>query len=391
MLERARLLSFVVAIFANAAVAQTLDPSSYTLTNAAADKFVRVTQQMIASGAQGPSMQGGAGGGMDLARIKAQMDQSPPAQQALSAAGMSSTDYVLFLGAAMQSMMIGQMEAAGMRGMLPPGVTSRPPQTNIDFMKQNMDLFQRSMTPGASAASARPTRGADDEALPVPRDAAAVLPSSIFARVPAITAIKSGTDCSLGGLSATITTENEKAHTLQAGYYGNPGDAGLARTPAEGAVLERAGDSELYACGQNIIMRLDPTGARQRAEEERSNAIGAIVREQEAAWNACPGIPGGKEPACERQVNQAAARKTHAAELAYLQTIAPSFASTAQQMKECTVLRESVVVDAKAADVRGANVKEVLQALVLAWELPAYALELWSGTCETSQRYLLKE
>jgi hypothetical protein len=56
----ARLLSFVLGLCATAASAQTLDPSSYTPTSAATDELVRVTQQMAASGAEGPAMHGRA-------------------------------------------------------------------------------------------------------------------------------------------------------------------------------------------------------------------------------------------------------------------------------------------------------------------------------------------
>src|ERR1044072_9893222 len=118
--------------------AQTLDPSGYTLTDDAAGKYVRATQQMMGGGVEGPSMQGP--GGMDLAKLKATLDSTPAAQQALSAAGLSSTDYVLFMGAALESMMVGQMEQAGLKGRLSPGLSKRPPQANIVFMKKNMDL-----------------------------------------------------------------------------------------------------------------------------------------------------------------------------------------------------------------------------------------------------------
>ena len=160
MSTRTRLLSCVLVLLPVLSFAQALDPSTVTLNAASAEKFVRATQAMAASG-QGPSMQGG-GPGLDLAKIKASIDANAAAQKALATAGISSTDYVLFLGAAMQSMMVGQMEMAGMRNMLPPGVTKRPSQANIDFMKANMDLFQRSMTPGAPRATPR-ARGREHE------------------------------------------------------------------------------------------------------------------------------------------------------------------------------------------------------------------------------------
>ena len=85
----------------------------------------------------------------NLSNLKAALDGNPASQQALSSAGLTSGEYVAFMGAAMTAMMVGQMEMAGMRGTLPPGITSRPSQQNIDFMKTNMDLFQRSMQPGS--------------------------------------------------------------------------------------------------------------------------------------------------------------------------------------------------------------------------------------------------
>src|SRR5262249_22222324 len=137
MLVRMRLIACIAVVLPVLVRAQALDPSTYSLTAASAEKFVRATQQMIASGAT-PQIQGGPN--VDLAKVKAALDQSEPAKKALATAGLTSTDYVLFVGAAMQSAMVGQMEAAGMKNMLPPGVAKRPPQANIDFMKANMDI-----------------------------------------------------------------------------------------------------------------------------------------------------------------------------------------------------------------------------------------------------------
>ena len=155
------------------------------MTPPAAEKFVRATQQIVANRAT-PNVQGNVNPA-NLSNLKAALDGNPASQQALSSAGLTSGEYVVVHGAAMTAMMVGQMEMAGMRGTLPPGITSRPSQQNIDFMKTNMDLFQRSMQPGASATAgnARPaSHRTSDEALPMPAKAGAVLPSSILARLP---------------------------------------------------------------------------------------------------------------------------------------------------------------------------------------------------------------
>jgi hypothetical protein len=369
--------------------AQTLDPSTYTLTSAAAEKFVRATQQLVASGSSGPNMQGG-GAGLDLAGMKASLDQNPAAQQALSTAGITSADYVLFMGAAMTSMMVGQMEMAGVRGMLPPGVTKRPSQENIDFMKQNMELFSRAMTPGASATNLGNRASTSDEALPIPADAAAVLPSSIFDKIPPFASITAATQCSLDNLDATIKTETEKTNGLATAYYGNPGNAGLARTKAEGDVLERAGDSALFLCGQ-LTNWMAPPDALAKADADKDRSASEIEAERERSYNACPGIPGGKDPACERTVNATAARKLNDMQVAYLRAAAPALQQISNEMKACTVKRENIVVDAKTADVRGANITEVMQALVLAWQLPPFAVQRFTAACEDAQRYLLKQ
>jgi hypothetical protein len=277
--------------------------------------------------------------------------------------------------------------------MLPPGITTRPSQANIDFMKSNTDLFARSMQPGAPAAAnaARAAAAAtSDEALPMPAAAGAVLPSSILARLPALDTIKRNTDCSLGGLQATVEKELAAATALQDAYYGNPGDSGLKRTRAEGAILDRLEDSDLDTCGIELNMGTAFAPGFQAAQKGWDEASSRIVQEQEAAWAACPGIPGGKEPACERQVEADAARKFSAAQREYLARVSPLFASRVATLRTCTVQREAIVADAKAADVRGANVKLVMRPLVLAWREIMLPTAEWSSICESSQRYLVE-
>jgi hypothetical protein len=286
--------------------------------------------------------------------------------------------------------------------MLPPGITTRPPQPNIDFMKSNADLFARSMQPGASAAAnggrpaaasttlGGPKRGTSDEALPMPSAAGAVLPSSILARLPPLDSIKRGTDCTLGGLQATVEKEMAQATALQDAYYGNPGDSGLKRTRAEGAILDRLEDSDLDSCGMELNMGTAFAPEFQAAEAAWNEASSRITQEQEAAWAACPGIPGGKEPACERQVNADAARKYDAAQRQYLARISPLFAARVATLRTCTVKREAIIADAKAADVRGANVKLVMRPLVVAWQKVMFMPAEWTGICESGQRYLVE-
>jgi hypothetical protein len=389
MLARARLLPFLCSLLPSLLVAQSSDPS-YLLTAAGAEKFVRATQQMVASGA-GPSLQGGDSNPLDLSQAKAEIDRNPAAQRALAAAGLSSAEYTSFMGAAMAAMMVGQMEAAGMRGFMPPGMTTRPPQPNIEFMRENVDLFQRATTPGA-AASANPTArvaaNTSDEALPMPAQAGSVWPSAILARLPRLDTINDSTDCTLGDLQAQIASEANNARALHDAYYGNPGNRGLARTPAERAVLERAGDTQLELCGAAI--NFIPGDAFAQADAARTRAMSEIDEERDEAWRACPGIPGGKEPAGVRAVNSAAARKTHDAERRYLQAVTQPFADTVARMQTCNAQRETIVRDAKAANVSGANVKDVLRPLVLAWELPPAATAQWTDICEIAQRYLIE-
>jgi hypothetical protein len=59
------------------------------------------------------------------------------------------------------------------------------------------------------------------------------------------------------------------------------------------------------------------------------------------------------------------------------------------EMQECSVKREAVVRDAKTANVRGANVKDVLRPLMLAWQLVPYPVAQWRGICEAAQANLL--
>jgi hypothetical protein len=337
-----------------------------------------------------PNPQGGSNP-LDLSGLQRQIDGSPVAKQALAGAGMTSAEYVAFMGAAMAAMMVGQMEAAGMRGMMPPGLTTRPSQQNIDFMKSNADIFQRSMTPGApTAAASGQALAADvntsDVALPIPAEAGAVPPSSLLARLPRLDTIRKGTDCTLGNMQATIEAETAKARALQNANYGNPGDRGLARTSAEGAILERAGDSEIEMCATPMSMMESP--AMTAAGEERDRALSRIVEEEQSAWNACPGIAGGKDAACERAVAADTARKSSEVERRYLAVIAQPFANQIATMQACTLKREAIVRDAKTANVRGVNVQDVLRPLVLAWDTLPYVTMRWTGICEDAQRYL---
>jgi hypothetical protein len=390
MRARYALLSLLLVMCVHAGRAQ--DASSYSLTPAAAEKFVRATQQMVSTGAA-PNVQGNVNPA-DLTNVKAALDSNPAAQQALTSAGLSSTEYVSFMGAAMAAMMVGQMEMAGVRGMLPPGMTTRPSQPNIDFMKSNVDLFQRAMQPGAPATASGTVRTAaatSDEALPIPANAGTVTPSSILARLPSLDTIERNTDCSLGGLQATVEKEMTATQALHDAYYGNPGDSGLARTPAEGAILKRLEDSDLESCG----MLLNSSGLAFTPEYTAADAAwkaasSRISEEQQNAWNACPGIPGGKEPACERQVNADAARKLDAAQRQFLTSIAQPFASRVAATRACNVKAETLVADAKAANVRGANVKLVLRPLVVAWQQAMFLPAEWTGICESAQRSLVE-
>jgi hypothetical protein len=389
MRAHAFVISFLIAVtpLANA------QDAAYALTPAAAEKFVRATQQLVAGGTM-PNVQGNANPA-NLANVKTALDGNPAAQQALAAAGLTSNEYVSFMGAAMTAMMVGQMEMAGVRGMLPPGVTTRPSQQNIDFMKSNVDLFERSMRPGAPTAAAAPganaARGAntgDDEELPMPASAGDVLPSSILARLVPLDRITDSTDCTLGGAQATIEKEINETRALQNAFYGNPGNSGLARTPAEGAILERLEDSDLQACSVEVNGGIAYSPAFAAADGAWTEASNRIVQEQEAAWAACPGIPGGKEPECERRVNADAARKFSEAQRRFLVSLSQPFAARVEQLRACTVKRETIVKDAKAANVLGANVKLALRPLAVAWEQVMFLPAEWSGICETAQRYL---
>lgn len=379
-------------LIAAAPCGRAQDAASYSLTPAAAEKFVRATQQMVSTGAT-PNVQGTVTPA-DLTNLKTALDGNPAAQQALASAGITSAEYASFMGAAMAAMMVGQMEMAGMRGMLPPGVTTRPSQPNIDFMKSNVDLFQRAMQPGASAtasSSARSAPTANDEALPIPANAGAVTPSSILARLPGLQTIERSTDCSLGGMQATVEKEMAAAQALQDAYYGNPGDSGLARTSAEGAILERLEDSELESCGMLLNSRgLAFTPEYTAADAAWNAASNRISEEQQNAWNACPGIPGGKEPDCERRVNSDAASKLDAAQRQFLASISQPFASRVTAMRACTAKTEAIVADAKTANVRGANVKLVLRPLAIAWQQAMFLPLEWTGICESAQRNLVE-
>ena len=386
---RAQYALVISLLFVLSPLAHAQDPS-YTLTPATAEKFVRATQQLAASGT---NVAGNVNPG-NLSSVKAGLDGNPAAQQALTAAGMTSSEYVSFMAAAMTAMMVGQMEGAGVRGMLPPGVTTRPSQQNIDFMKSNLDLFERSMRPGAptaaaeGGASAARAAAVSDEALPMPAAAGDVRPSSILERLLPLDRIKRSTDCTLGGAQAAIEKELGETRALQEAYYGNPGDSGLERTPAEGAILERLEDTDLETCSLEVNNGIAFTPEFTAAERAWTEASNRIVQEQEAAWAACPGIPGGKEPECERRVSADAARKFHEAQRQYLASLSQPFAARVAELRACTVKRETLVADAKTANVRGANVKLVLRPLAVAWEQMMFLPAQWSGICESAQRYL---
>jgi hypothetical protein len=384
-----RLRFVLLSLLLSAQLAHAQD-ASYALTPAAADKWVRATQQLVVGGAT-PNMQGNLNPA-NLANVKAALDGNPAAQQALTAAGITSSEYVSFLSAAMTAMMVGQMEMAGVRGMLPPGVTTRPSQQNIDFMKSNADLFERSMRPGAPTAAAPAASvaraAAGDEALPLPDAAADVLPSSVLARLLPLDSITDRTDCTLGAAEALIEKELAETQALEREYYGNPGDSGLARTPAEGAILERLEDSDLESCGVELNMGLAFAPEYQAADQAWSAASSRIVEEEQAAWAACPGISGGKEPACERRVEADAARKRAAAQREFLAAISRPYAARVEALRACTLQREAVVADAKTANVRGANVKLVLRPLTVAWQQIMFPTAEWRGICESAQRYL---
>jgi hypothetical protein len=69
----AALLVTLMPIFAMAQA-----PSSYVLTPAAAEKFVRATQQMVTSGA--PANARGGGNPLDLSSVQAGIERNPAAR-----------------------------------------------------------------------------------------------------------------------------------------------------------------------------------------------------------------------------------------------------------------------------------------------------------------------
>ncbi len=72
MSNHTRVVSWLLALLPMLVQGQALDPSTVTLSATGAEKLIRATQAMAASG-QGPGMQGG-GPGMDLAKVKASID-----------------------------------------------------------------------------------------------------------------------------------------------------------------------------------------------------------------------------------------------------------------------------------------------------------------------------
>jgi hypothetical protein len=214
------------------------------------------------------------------------------------------------------------------------------------------------------------------------------LPSATLAKIPPLSSVTAKTDCGLPEISATIEQELKKATDLQAAYYGNPGNSGLARTPAEGAVLERAGDPQLTLCGVPTNWTAKP-GEWAAAQAQRDKEFSEIQAEAGRARSKCPGTPGGgAEPACANPINATALRKTSEAEAKYLQAMTAPFNAWMQPMLACEVKREAVVKDAKTANVKGANVKLVLRPLVEAWQLPSTPVYTWTGICHDAQRYL---
>ena len=161
-----------------------------------------------------------------------------------------------------------------------------------------LDAARCSATANAGAAATASARRTSDEALPMPANAGAVLPSSILARLPRLDTIKRGTDCTLGGLQATVEKETAQAVALQDAYYGNPGDSGLeAHTPPKARSSIGSTTRELESCGIELNMGTAFSPEYTAADAAWNEASSRITQEQEAAWAACPGIPGGKEPA----------------------------------------------------------------------------------------------
>ncbi len=382
MFTRSRLLlPLLLSLLPSLLVAQN---PAYVLNQAGAEKFVRASQQMTQNGAM-PAIDARRGP-PDFAKIKADLERNPVSQQALTAAGLSSTEFVSFMSAAMSAMMVGQMEAAGLRGALPPGMTQRPSQQNIDFMKQNMDLIQRATTPGLARA-APPAANTTDVGVPMPTNTGSVLASAIMARMPRLDTITPTTDCTFGNIQATIDAETTNARKLAAAQYGNAGFLGARRTPAEGAVYDRAIEPELRYCTtmtttRNIIANApaQPAFAQAKAEYDRAvEAAGLAFNERRGK---CVVGLDTFDPRCVRAALVPYTEAGLAAYGAYLKAIAQPFANVVTEMQACSLKQEAVVADAKTAKVSGANVNPIMDVLVASWENPPIVREQWTGYCE---------
>src|SRR5262249_48989526 len=122
---------------------------------------------------------------------------------------------------------------------------------------------------------------------------------------------------------------------------------------------------------------------------QRDKEISDIQIETTKVINACPGTSGGgKEPKCLNAATAAGQRKLNDAELKWLKAMNAPFNGWMQPMLACEAKREAVIKDAKAANVKGANVKLVMRPLVEAWQLTSTPVYTWAGICKEAQRYL---
>ncbi len=378
MLTRTRLLALLASLVPSLLFAQN---PAYVLTQADAEKFVRASQQMTQNGAM-PKIDASRGP-PNFPQIKADLDRYPAAQQALAAAGLSSTEFVSFMGAAMSAMMVGQMEASGMRGVLPPGMTQRPSQQNIDFMEKNPDFFQRAVTPGLARA-APPAANTTDIGVPMPTNTGSVLASAIMARMPRLDTITPTTDCTFGNIQATIDAETANARQLAAAQYGNPGFLGARRTPAEGAVFDRAGDPEVLQCTTYAALNAPAQPAAfAQAKAQYDRAVEAAKVSLRERILKCRVLGADAyDPRCVRAELPPYTQAGLAAYSADLKAIAEPFANQVREMQACPLKQEAVVADAKTAKVSGANVNPVMDVLVASWENPPRVREQWTGYCE---------
>ena len=203
-----------------------------------------------------------------------------------------------------------------MRGMLPPGITTRPSQPNIDFMKGNADLFQRAMQPGASTRQRgrrrhSGARRTSDEALPMPAERAPCCRRR-SSRDSAASMRSSAAWTARSAACRPRSRRARKAAALQDAYYGNPGDSGLEAHAAEGAILDRLDDSELESCGMELtwatVVLHRVRGGRRRV----ARSLEPFTEEQMERVEQVPRHPRRQGGRCERAVNADAARKTDA-------------------------------------------------------------------------------